>query len=363
VHHHIETPIRLHIPAVPANERASDHLRNTGQTFQHFFMQHNPTTIHVDLKNQGRVLPIEYASGSGQPSDGGREIVKSYGPANLAKKLAKERYTPFEGAPLPAPAGGATAPMPVKIKKPLPEKETIKIRREDPPIPRPHYIKPTIAKPPTKEKIKIRRDDPIPRPDGINPEFAKPPKPVAPVPIEQVVGKKSKKDLGHSFTPMPRGKPQPPRRKVDPDHVEIVVTGKRQKERDGPAAPPPRPHPGKRFPGKGQKLGDEAFPPGHRLDPDTKIWLLGKQGAPKMSGSVVPFSGRGQKLYLEGGSQWSNAVKRMREIYEQSEAAKRARDTVERQSRALIRGGAPGDVVALGKRTRRGRSVPAAVTG
>ena len=41
-----------------------------------------------------------------------------------------------------------------------------------------------------------------------------------------------------------------------------------------------------------------------------------------------------------------------REVANQSEAAKRARDTVERQSRALRRGGAPGDVVPLGKRMR-----------
>ena len=120
VHHHIETPIRIPIPAVPANERASDHLRNTGQTFQHFFMQHNPTTIHLNLPKRGEEIPIQYSPPPRVP-DAVLGEDTPYGPV----KLAKARYRPFEGAPLPAPAGGATAPEPVRIKKPQPENEKI----------------------------------------------------------------------------------------------------------------------------------------------------------------------------------------------------------------------------------------------
>ena len=143
--------------------------------------------------------------------------------------------------------------------------------------------------------------------------------------------------------------------KVDPDHVEIVVTGKRQKEREGPIVAPPRTRPDLRFPGKGQKLPDESFTPGHRLDPDTKIWMFGKQGATaRNTGGVVPFSGRGQKL---DQSQWNtNAIKRMQEIYNQPEAAKTAKITLENQQRFLRRGGRMGDVVDLGKR-KRGKSI------
>jgi len=205
---------------------------------------------------------------------------------------------------------------------------------------------------PKKEKIKIRREEPPPRPDYINPEFAKPPKPgPGPVPIEQVIGKKSKKDLSDSFTLMPRAKPKFPRRKVDPNYVEVVVTGKRQKEREGTIAPPPRTRPGERFPGKGQKLPDETFTPAHRLEPDTKIWLFGKKGATsRSSGGVVPFSGRGQKL--DQGQFNVNALKRMKEIYDQHEAAKMAKTTLESQQKFLRRGGRIGDVVPLGKRKR-----------
>ena len=156
---------------------------------------------------------------------------------------------------------------------------------------------------------------------------------------------------------MPKGKPKFSRRKVDPDYVEVVVTGKRQKEREGPIVAPPRTRPDQRFPGKGQKLPDEAFPPGHHLDVDTKIWMFGKQGATsRNTGGVVPFSGRGQKIYLEGQSQWSNAVKRMKEIYDQSEAAKTAKITLETQQRLSRRGDRMGDVVPLGKR-KRGKSI------
>ena len=81
-----------------------------------------------------------------------------------------------------------------------------------------------------------------------------------------------------------------------------------------------------------------------------------EKGAPKLSGGVAPFSGRGQKIYLEGQSQWSNAVKRMQEIYDRSEAAKTAKITVENQQRFLRRGGRMGDVVDLGKR-KRGKSI------
>ena len=329
VHHHINTPIYIPTPQVPAAERASDHMRATGLSFQQYFMHNNPTTIHVNLKNQGKVLPIEYASGSDQPSDGAREIVKSYGPVKVTPaKLTRDRYLPFENAPLPAPAPGRTISIPSKPKKEEPSQ-------------------------PKKEKIKIRRDEPpIPRPDYINPEFAKPPKPgPGPVPIEQVIGKKSKKDLSDSFTLMPRAKPKFPRRKVDPNYVEVVVTGKRQKEREGTIAPPPRTRPGERFPGKGQKLPDETFTPAHRLEPDTKIWLFGKKGATsRSSGGVVPFSGRGQKL--DQGQFNVNALKRMKEIYDQHEAAKMAKTTLESQQKFLRRGGRMGDVVPLGKRKR-----------
>jgi len=42
----------------------------------------------------------------------------------------------------------------------------------------------------------------------------------------------------------------------------------------------------------------------------------------------------------------------MKEIYAQSEAAKRGRETLDIENRTLRRGGAPGDVVPLGKRKR-----------
>ena len=122
------------------------------------------------------------------------------------------------------------------------------------------------------------------------------------------------------------------------------------KKRESIIAPPPRTRPGERFPGKGQKLPDDVFPPAHHLDPDTKIWLLGKRGAPKLSGGVVAFSGRGQKL--DQGQFNVNALKRMKEIYDQHEAAKMAKTTLESQQKFLRRGGRMGDMVPLGKRKR-----------
>jgi len=215
--------------------------------------------------------------------------------------------------------------MPVRIKKPQPEKVKIKIRRDQPPIPQPDYI---------------------------NPIFAQPPKPIAPVPIEHVVPQKKSKTTGDSFpmAPPPKGKP---RKKVDPAHVEVIVTGKRQKAREGPLVPPPKTRPDERFPGKGQKLPDGAFAPGHHLDSDTKIWMFGKQGATSRStGGVVPFSGRGQKLPGDGNVRMA-AIQRLNEI---ARAQQRARETVDHAAdlrRAARRGGAPGDVVPLGKRKRR----------
>ena len=58
---------------------------------------------------------------------------KSYGPAKVAPaKLTKERYIPFEGAPLPAPSPtGRTISIPSKPKKEepsQPKKEKIILR-------------------------------------------------------------------------------------------------------------------------------------------------------------------------------------------------------------------------------------------
>jgi hypothetical protein len=85
-----------------------------------------------------------------------------------------------------------------------------------------------------------------------------------------------------------------------------------------------------RFPGTGQKLPDEP--------------------------RFVAFSGQAQRLPEENNLR-ANAIQRMRELGHAGEQARRGREMVDRMGdlgRALIRGGAPGNVNGPGKRKRDG---------
>ena len=97
-------------------------------------------------------IPITYKAEGGPPPPpgGGREMVKSYGPA----KLAKSRYTPFQGGPPPSAPGGATSPMPTPtIQRQKFTRETVPIRREYFP-PRPAPAPPPPPQPPQQPKRK-----------------------------------------------------------------------------------------------------------------------------------------------------------------------------------------------------------------
>ena len=68
------------------------------------------------------------------------------------------------------------------------------------------------------------------------------------------------------------------------------------------------------------------------------------------------FSGQAQRLPGEDNLR-ANAIQRMRELGHQGEQTRRGREMVDRMGdlgRALIRGGAPGNVTGPGKRKRDG---------
>ena len=113
-------------------------MRQFGMTMQQAFLaqrQQPPTlnntfnnTLHLNLSNPRDEIPIQYNAGGGGPPPapgGGREMVRSYGPA----RMPKERTMPFQGGGPPPAPGGATSPMPVQ-ERPKISRETVPIRRE-----------------------------------------------------------------------------------------------------------------------------------------------------------------------------------------------------------------------------------------
>ena len=93
-------------------------------TMQQAFLaqQQQAPTLHINLRNPSSDrddIPIQYNAGGGGPPPapgGGREMVRSYGPA----RIPRERYTPFQGGGPPPAPGGATSPMPVPRPPPPP---------------------------------------------------------------------------------------------------------------------------------------------------------------------------------------------------------------------------------------------------
>ena len=58
VHHHLQTPIYIPTPQVPAHESASDHMRSMGRTFHQMFLAQNTSVLHLNLHNRGQEIPI-----------------------------------------------------------------------------------------------------------------------------------------------------------------------------------------------------------------------------------------------------------------------------------------------------------------
>ena len=122
--HHLQTPIHIPTPQVPQNESASEHMRAMGQTFHQHFLAQNTSVLNLNLPHRGETIPIQYSDDDPPsfPVAGKMLKDKSYGPAKVAPaKLTKERYIPFEGAPLPAPSPtDQTISIPAKPKKEKP---------------------------------------------------------------------------------------------------------------------------------------------------------------------------------------------------------------------------------------------------
>ena len=140
-YHHIhsrEQPIYIPTPQVPPYENHSEMMRQMGLTMQQLFLARQQEPVYRQPTRDE--IPIIYSGDPPPPPapGGGRELVRSYGPA----KLPKSRYAPFQsGGPPPAP-GGATAPMPT------PRVERI-IPRGDEPIRREYFPqRPTPVQPP-----------------------------------------------------------------------------------------------------------------------------------------------------------------------------------------------------------------------
>ena len=101
-------------------------------------------TLHLNLRNPRDEIPIHYNAGGGGPPPapgGGREMVRSYGPA----RIPKARMMPFQGGGPPPAPGGATSPMPVQ-ERPKISQETVPIRREY----FPRRRRPDMPEPPTQ---------------------------------------------------------------------------------------------------------------------------------------------------------------------------------------------------------------------
>ena len=60
--HHVNTPIYVPTPQVPARENYSDMMRQFGMTMQQVFMQQQQPSIHINLRNPQGEIPIEYSN-------------------------------------------------------------------------------------------------------------------------------------------------------------------------------------------------------------------------------------------------------------------------------------------------------------
>ena len=221
-----------------------------------------------------------------------------YGPARTS--LAPERYAPFSNSRPPPPPGGGTAPMPVPARSSAP---------------------PASA----RSSIPVRKVGKKKRPA------------TAPAELELEV------------TTGGGGPPSAPAA-----GAARIRVGKRGAPDDFTAGPSfQTPH----FPGQGRKLPGEAFPDVGRGAGATAgdLGFRGKRVKPILGvrASYQPFAGQAQRL--DGGGLRERALQRMREIANAHEQAQGRTEALDRRGalqRAARRGGAPGDVVGLGKRKR-----------
>ena len=172
--HRVEQPIYIPTPQAPQpipinittpTQDYSDMMRQFGMTMQQIFLAQQqvpvqrrpPEDIDIQYTNQGPP--------PGAPPGGGREMVRSFGPA----RLPRERMAPFQsGGPPPAAPGGATAPMLPREPAPtMRRQESVPIRREyfprrrqEPPAP------PPAPPPPPAQPAQPARKRKAPQQDG-----------------------------------------------------------------------------------------------------------------------------------------------------------------------------------------------------
>ena len=115
--HHVQQPIYIPTPQIPVQENHNEMMRQMGLTMQQIFLQQQGP-IQGGYRPPPEEIPIVYNNQGpppGAPPGAGRVARSGYGPA----RIARERYTPFQGGGPPPFQGGATSPMPIR-PRPLP---------------------------------------------------------------------------------------------------------------------------------------------------------------------------------------------------------------------------------------------------